>query len=42
MTYQKLSILKQFNNEYHKKIYFDNIMRILGITDVNLINKILI
>ena len=42
MTYQKIYILNEFINEEHKNLYYDNLYRILGINDLNLINKILV
>jgi len=42
MTYQQIYILNQFTNEEHKKLYYDNLYRILGINDIQLINKILV
>jgi hypothetical protein len=42
MTYQKISILNEFNDETHKKLYYDNLYRILGITDIQLINKLIL
>jgi hypothetical protein len=41
MTYQKITILNEFINEEHKKLYYDNLYRILGINDINLINKLI-
>jgi len=42
MTYQKIIIINEFTDEKHKKLYYDNLYRILGINDLNLINKLLI
>jgi len=42
MTYQKIILIDVFTNEEHKKLYYDNLYRILGINDLNLINKILV
>jgi hypothetical protein len=42
MTYQKINILNEFTNEEHKNLYYDNLYRILGINDIQLINKILV
>jgi len=42
MTYQKINILNEFTNENHKKLYYDNLYRILGITDLNLINRLIL
>ena len=42
MTYQKINILNEFISNEHKKLYYDNLYRILGINDLNLINKILV
>ena len=42
MTYQKISILNEFTDETHKKLYHDNLYRILGITDIQLINKLIL
>jgi len=42
MTYQKISILNEFISNEHKNLYYDNLYRILGINDLNLINKILV
>lgn len=42
MTYQKIYILNRFTDEEHKKLYYDNLYRILGINDMQLINKILV
>jgi hypothetical protein len=42
MTYQKISILNEFTNEEHKNLYYDNLYRILGINDLNLINKLIL
>ena len=36
-----ISILNEFNDEEHKKLYYDNLCRILGINDTQLINTIL-
>jgi len=40
MTYQKINILNEFTDETHKKLYYDNLYRILGINDLNLINRL--
>jgi hypothetical protein len=42
MTYQKIYMLNEFTNENHKQLYYDNLYRILGITDLNLINKLIL
>jgi hypothetical protein len=42
MTYQKINILNEFTDETHKKLYYDNLYRILGINDLNLINKLIL
>ena len=42
MTYQKINILNELTNANHKKLYYDNLYRILGINDIQLINKILV
>lgn len=42
MTYQKINILNEFTDEFHKKLYYDNLYRILGINDIQLINKLLV
>ncbi len=41
MTYQQINILNEFTDKFHKKLYYDNLYRILGINDIQLINKIL-
>jgi hypothetical protein len=35
-------MLNEFTNEEHKKLYYDNLYRILGINDLNLINKLIL
>jgi hypothetical protein len=42
MYSSNIYILTEFNNEAHKKLYYDNLVRILGINDIQLINKILL
>ena len=41
MTYQNTNILTEFNNEEHKKLYYENLYSIFGINDIELIKKIL-
>ena len=42
MTYQKINLLNEFTDECHKKLYLENLYRILGSNDIQLINKILV
>ena len=42
MTYQKICILNKFKNEEHKYLYYNNLYRILGINDLNLINRLIL
>ena len=42
MTYQKIILINEFTNEEHKKLYYDNLYRIFGITDLSLINKLIL
>jgi hypothetical protein len=42
MTYQNIQLLNEFTDDEHKQIYYDNIMRILGVNDLILINKLLL
>jgi hypothetical protein len=37
-----LIIIKEFNDDMHKQIYYDNIRRITGITDLDLINRLVL
>lgn len=40
MTYQKINILNEFISTEHKNLYYDNLYRILGINDMQLINRL--
>jgi hypothetical protein len=43
MTYSnKIILIKEFNDDEHKQLYYDNLYRILGITDLSLINKLIL
>jgi hypothetical protein len=43
MTYSnEIILIKEFNDDKHKQLYYDNLYRILGINDLSLINKLIL
>lgn len=43
MTYSnEIILINEFNDDMHKQLYYDNLYRILGINDMQLINRLIL